>query len=404
MRDTLEKPNDFCHNKVAYSELRIGRGGTSGEFFAKGSCSRAKGRDRAEPRRNKERSMAARKRRPGFTLVELLVVISIISMLMALLLPAVQRAREAGRRATCFNNEHQLSVALISYENAKGHYPGYANAMSNVTGATKTSDGTPINASWCLLLTPYIERSDIYRLLGPSGYPESAAGAAPRLNLFVCPSNPPESTTGGARTAYVVNAGTPDWVTDNSRPPDVSGNGLFHYRGWVKEQADKAWHIAQGPQVSASWLSSRDGVSTTLMLAENVNAGFWYEWVEPNVTMVWTPKVDITNRPKTDYAGYAINVNKGNGTPIELGADENPWLSPQKWLARPSSFHPGGAVASFADGHQKFLSEDMTYWVFIQLMTPAGEEAWDMDEYNQSSQTNTNYIRQNIPLLSDGDY
>ena len=66
-----------------------------------------------------------RGRRWGFTLVELLVVITIIGMLTALLLPAVQNAREAGRRATCNNNQHQLSIAMQNFESAKQYFPGF---------------------------------------------------------------------------------------------------------------------------------------------------------------------------------------------------------------------------------------------------------------------------------------
>src|SRR4051812_24787775 len=96
--------------------------------------------------------MAAPKKRQGFTLVELLVVITIIGMLMSLLLPAVQSAREAGRRNTCANNMRQVGVAMMTFENTKKSYPGYANVINQK------------RASYIVTLLPYMERNDIYQL------------------------------------------------------------------------------------------------------------------------------------------------------------------------------------------------------------------------------------------------
>ncbi len=91
----------------------------------------------------------------AFTLVELLVVITIISMLMGLLLPAVQSAREAGRRGTCMNSQKQLATAMLTYESSRRYFPGYANWI----GANHTIPG-----SWVVALLPMLEKTDMYNL------------------------------------------------------------------------------------------------------------------------------------------------------------------------------------------------------------------------------------------------
>ncbi|MGQ9915305.1 MAG: type II secretion system protein, partial [Thermogutta sp.] len=94
-------------------------------------------------------------RRRGFTLVELLVVITIIGMLVSLLLPAVQAAREAGRRAQCLNNQKQLATALLNYESSRREFPGYRFFVDQ---------GKTIVGTWIVSLFPYLERTDLERI------------------------------------------------------------------------------------------------------------------------------------------------------------------------------------------------------------------------------------------------
>src|SRR5262245_52556562 len=122
------------------------------------------------------------KKRSAFTLVELLVVIAIIGMLMALLLPAVQNARETGRRAVCLNNMKQFSVALRSYETSKKELPGYANEIAKKSAADRR------NASWIVMLFPYMERTDIWQRWSDST--AALDQAMPYMELLTCPSNP----------------------------------------------------------------------------------------------------------------------------------------------------------------------------------------------------------------------
>ena len=99
----------------------------------------------------------------GFTLVELLVVIAIIGSLIGLLLPAVQSAREAGRRNTCMNNASQLGKAVFLRDNAGLGIPGWRNSISIADGTT-TSGSTGYVTTWVPTLFPYLERQDLFRL------------------------------------------------------------------------------------------------------------------------------------------------------------------------------------------------------------------------------------------------
>jgi prepilin-type N-terminal cleavage/methylation domain-containing protein len=133
-------------------------------------------------------SIRGNERVAGFTLVELLVVIAIIGMLMALLLPAVQQAKETARRAVCLNNEKQLVTAMQNYETSKSELPGYVNAIAK--GAAGASDTHGRMATWVIMLFPYMERTDVWSQWNDPSI-ANASLPAPYMELLVCPSNPP---------------------------------------------------------------------------------------------------------------------------------------------------------------------------------------------------------------------
>ena len=184
--------------------------------------------------------------RQSFTLVELLVVIAIISTLMGLLLPAVQNAREAGRRNTCSNNISQISKALIAYDGSKGTLPGWKQAMGN----------TLIQTTWAIPILPNLERSDIYRTW-EAGSPVNSIVA-----IFKCPSSPSDSSD--PTTAYAANIGANSILKGASigtNTPQAKGDGVFLDKVGVSGTYSKGNNNLDS-------ISSADGTSNTLSIAE----------------------------------------------------------------------------------------------------------------------------------------
>lgn len=345
-----------------------------------------------------------RRGRRGFTLVELLVVITIISMLMALLLPAVQSAREAGRRATCMNNQKNISLATLNFESARRAFPGYVEYLGK-----RNSSGWPINHAgtavdpadidytsnlvfnevpWIVMLFPYLDNVQLWKEW--SQPVSTAANELTRqqvlLRFLICPSDPPESSTAGSTPlAYVANcgieSGTRTRVSVNGTVTDIAEgpqHGVFHnHRANVTPNGQI--------NVSLDYLSQHDGAVYTLMLTENVQANRWIplnssnqrRWFwEADVGILWndttTPSTTADLTSPTDPSG------DGNRTPLQIndGLDVADIAgTPAANYARPSSRHGAGVVVSFCDGHQEFMRENIDWTVYKHLMTPDSKKA-----------------------------
>ena len=301
----------------------------------------------------------------GFTLVELLVVISIIATLMGLLLPAVQSAREAGRRNTCTNNLNQLGKATMQFDTARQTLPGWRNKHPN---SNTTVVSATVGVPWPIVLMPNLERNDIYRsweqVTNSGGLPSSPD---PYLSILVCPSSPPDSTADPV-LSYVGNAGST--VFDSTKNSQFKGDGVL---------LDT---IGNNPQYAAARtnldsISTADGTSNTMLFSEKcgplVAATARYTAIP---TVIYTqeglgstsgpPLVSsATTQAVTSVFGLFGDFSALSGGRM-INATTDAGLGFQ---GLPSSRHPGGVVVVFCDGHTQVVNEGVSPWVFAQLLS-----------------------------------
>lgn len=272
--------------------------------------------------------------RKAFTLVELLVVIAIIAMLASMLLPAVQGARAAARKTQCINNLHNLAIAAIRFEGEKNRYPGYCNNQNASTDASGNyQPGT--QTGWVFPMLPYLDRSDLFNYYGTNG---SSPGQPPveHLKILVCPDDA-ESINNGVNFSYVCNSGN---LADDGNNLEASA-GIFTRQ--FKGSVNAIVKINNSGSVS-------DGLATTLCLGENIDATNWNSPVEGCVGFTWQTGTSSTQR-----------INQAAGTVTDCS------------LPRPSSYHAGGVIFAFCDGHVQFVSEDIAYTTYQQICTPRGK-------------------------------
>ena len=305
--------------------------------------------------------------RTGFTLVELLVVIAIIGILIALLLPAVQAAREAARRMHCTNNLKQIGVALHAYHNAVGTFP-----MGGITEGSCC--GTKSMSNWAIAILPYMEQQDVYDRYDQSAYNEDPVNEFVRQTQMTphrCPSEMetdkldiPDSGPGNdlrllyRRGSYRCMEGK----SDGTGWWDAHDNDCHLPGGFPKSWKGVLHTVGTNGLKCESINDITDGTSHTLAVGEMATytyaprRTFWaYTYTSYNMSAA----VPQTRTLLVDFEQCVRVGGLGGSNPCKRG-----------W----GSFHPGGIGFLLCDGSVQFLLSDIDMNLFCDLATIAGGE------------------------------
>lgn len=320
----------------------------------------------------------------GFTLVELLVVIAIIGVLVALLLPAVQAAREAARRMQCTNNLKQMGLALQNYHSARGEFPPGSD-LSPAEGVTRANDnccGAPSKTGWTLEILAYMENQTLYSMFDPTvtiGHVNNKILRESVAPAYSCPSDLPQelmvpdsgpegkwgSTSTGSnefRTgSYRANTGR----VDNNATWYLGENIASLPLGWRGPMHAKGTFSGRGPDIVLdveSFRNIEDGTSNTLMVGEQTTTtipgrrSFWaHTWGGYAMSQGWSDPRQFLG----DYSKCQMIPGPGGS---------------RTCMAMWYSFHPDINNYLRCDGSVASISRSIDLVTFASLCSIAGAE------------------------------
>jgi prepilin-type N-terminal cleavage/methylation domain-containing protein len=320
--------------------------------------------------------------RHGFTLIELVVVIAIIAVLIGLLLPAVQKVREAANRVKCDNNLKQLGLAAHNYHDANGHFPpgiGYYPATNGVFG------------TYFFHLLPYLEQGPLFASsLGtvpfpaPGGpavahYPGNKNVYGQKVAVFLCPSDP-SVEPGGVVSIEGYSFGSSCYAP-NAMVNAINDLSTTPYK--------------TNPQGRNGIDFIRDGTSNTLLHAEKYarctnsimlpafqDGGTAWAY-GTTLAFDWQPP-PMTPPGKAFQPGFCIAALASRGAPDAIGEGSKFQVQPSPFLGecdptRAATAHAGGIQVGLADGSVRTLAPSMSGRTWWAAVTPAGGEVFDSD-------------------------
>lgn len=329
-------------------------------------------------------------RRGGFTLIELLVVIAIIAVLIGLLLPAVQKVREAANRMSCSNNLKNLGLGAMNFESTNSYLPpSLIVQLGLVNGSAAGAPYPGVAHSWAVNFLPYIEQDAVYKNYNMKfpwwsssamvpGSPDNQLALQTKIKTFICPSTPggENRTVSGAFkfgisfpyqnlavTDYATNSSiNPGSITFFGYPSGTSQMQLFSAMSPLTEgtQLGLVGYPAMQPTKITGIL---DGSSNTILLCESAGRPIYYVGgkVDPSRTLNdggWGHHENdygldgaVSKDDPTSPGNCVINCHNDNET---------------------YSFHTGGAMHAFADGSVRFIKDSITPQTYAALITAKG--------------------------------
>lgn len=338
-----------------------------------------------------------RRRRSGYTLIELIVTILVAAVLLALIVPGLLESRGRGRRTRCLSQMRNVSMAMHSYATANNGAlpPLYGTELEN----DADPDNAPYVAGWAFDLLPYLEQTRLHEYLlaadtstnrDPRGLWSFAQLSATNVQVFTCPDSDRSEQAGAL--SYVVNTGymTSDIWDDPTQGHRHQISGTYNWNNGDFDETtpeDAQISMATGALLADSigqypttldQMALGDGTTQTIMLSENLNAG---QWISGNPhEMSFAVRVGGT---ATDIETSASASGVGSGTdqsalqlpgrfdlgPSCINCDPDAVSA----VPRPSSVHNGGVNVFFGDGHGEYVSETIDPGVYARLVTSAGE-------------------------------
>ena len=340
--------------------------------------------------------------RLGFTLIELLVVIAIIAVLIGLLLPAVQKVREAANRIQCANNLKQIGLALHNYEGSNGYLPTAYKYLPAPDPAAPAGTGTYGPSAFVLIL-PFLEQDNLYRqidvgraALDPLNMPPNNPAYSAPIKTFLCPSAPGQSTVDysaelgrsfgnfGITVAYPSGLifGRTDYCPDAGMEADIPGINI----------TAGASILCQPPDGPVRISDIHDGTSNTIMIVEDAGRPGWYgskglvhlsrqlpagpTGPAPQGGGAWADPLNYNATNGADPSGSGIAAGGGF-----LGIPPAPW-SCANGCSNDSeifAFHLGGSNALFGDGSVRFVRNGLSMNQMQALLSRAGGEVISFD-------------------------